>query len=66
MAAAMAGMPMPDDLYADKSYKLVVTTVVSLVLATIGLVGRFAARTICKKRLELNDYFIILAYVRRL
>ncbi|KAI9653117.1 MAG: hypothetical protein M1831_006201 [Alyxoria varia] len=66
MAAAMAGIPMPDDLYADKSYKLIITAVVAFALATLGLAGRFAARTICKKRLELNDYFIILAYTIKL
>ena len=59
----MATSPMPVDLYANKSYKLIITTVVSFVLATIGIVGRFAARWICRKRLELNDYLIALGYV---
>ncbi|KAL9082821.1 MAG: hypothetical protein Q9159_006152 [Coniocarpon cinnabarinum] len=62
----MAGMPMPDDLYKDKSYKLVITTVVSFVLATTGIVGRFAARLIVRKRLELNDYLILLGFIMKL
>ena len=51
MDAAMAGITLPDDLYKDKSYKLVITTVVSFVIATFGLIGRFVARFICRKRL---------------
>ena len=59
-------MPPPiDGLYADHSYKLVVTTAVSFVLATIGIVGRYVARVICRKTLELNDYMIFLGYVSR-
>ena len=63
-ASMMAGTQMPDDLYADHGYKLIVTTVVSFILATAGIVGRFAARLICQKRLEANDYLITAGYVR--
>ena len=64
MATSMMAMDPPvDGLYADHSYKLAVTTAVSLVLATIGILGRFLARIICRKRLESNDYFILAGYV---
>ena len=62
----MAGIQMPANLYEDKSYKLIVTTVVSFVLATFGIIGRFIARAICRKRLELNDYFILLGYLMKI
>lgn len=62
-SAALAMPPPVDGLYADHSYKLVITTVVSFVLATFGVAGRFAARAICRKRLEFNDYLIFLGYV---
>lgn len=56
--------PQSGGLYADISYKLVISTVFSFVFATLGIAGRFVARWICKKNLELNDYFILLGYVR--
>lgn len=50
----------------DKSYKVIASTAVAFAIATLSIILRFAARWLCRKRLELNDYLILLAYIPKL
>ena len=63
MAAPMSPEMLASLPHDNKGYKAAVATAIAFALATFGIIGRFVARFLCRKRLELNDYFIILAYV---
>ena len=62
-------MPSPRNLalpahpFEENSRKIIVAVAVGFALATIGIVLRLFSRWLCKKRLELNDYLILAAYV---
>lgn len=53
----------PYNPYENRSYKIVISTAVGFSLATSALILRLFCRWLCHKRLELNDFFIIAAYV---
>lgn len=63
MASAAAMLPLPENPYENKSWKVIVSTAVGFALATTGLFLRLLSRWLCHKRLEANDWLIIAAYV---
>lgn len=63
--SALQGLP-PPGAGEDTTWKIIVSTAFSFAIATIGLILRLASRWLCRKRLELNDYLIIIAYIFKL
>lgn len=63
MSSTVAMLPNPANPYENDSYKVVVSTAVGFGIATAGLVLRLISRRLCRKRLEMNDWLIICAYV---
>lgn len=65
MSSALEGLP-PPGAGEYTGWKIVVSTAFSFAIATTGLVLRLASRWLCRKRLEVNDYLIIIAYIFKL
>ncbi|KAI9717115.1 MAG: hypothetical protein M1828_007448 [Chrysothrix sp. TS-e1954] len=59
---------LPASYYSkeDESYKVIISTAVGFALATLAICGRLVSRFLTRKRLEWNDYLILLAYIPKL
>ena len=54
----------PEELMADKGYKVLVSAIVLYVLVVTSVALRFSARRISKAPLWWDDWFILLALAR--